>query len=70
MKKYIPGKPIDSLDELMTKDFIIFHDKTYSRGWFQSWQLYYTMNQIKQRRVFEALLKTEQMGDMHYEKRV
>lgn len=56
MKKYIAGRQIMSLDELMTKDFVIFHDKVYHKGWFQSWQLYFAISQIKMNMIFEAIL--------------
>lgn len=57
MKKYIAGRQIMSLDELMTKDFVIFHDKVYHKGWFQGWQLYFATSQIKMNMIFEAILK-------------
>lgn len=35
------GEKIDSLDELIDQDFIIFKDKVYHSGWIISWQLRY-----------------------------
>lgn len=39
MKKYEPGKKIQTLDELAEQEFVICVGKVYHRGWFVSWPL-------------------------------
>lgn len=48
VSKFIIGKPIESLDELMAQEWICFdycpsrhpaHCKMYHKGWFQNWRL-------------------------------
>lgn len=38
-RKYKPGPPIRTLDELAKQDFIYFFGRILPRGWFMNWQL-------------------------------
>lgn len=55
MKKYIKGEKITSLTEIATADFIIVRDKTYHKGWFQSWRLRDLLRLINSGNVYEAI---------------
>jgi hypothetical protein len=60
MRKYKRGKQITSLDEMMSNDLIIVEtpdkrkEKTYHKGWFQSWQVRMCKQLIDNYQVYEA----------------
>lgn len=53
MSKYKPGRRIDTFDDLIKQELIIFrpypegrYSKVYHRGWFMSWQIQMVMQLI------------------------
>jgi hypothetical protein len=58
-KKYKPGVPIVSLDQLMQQEQVLFIplNKVFSYGWFASWQMRYAMDLIKKRWLYVAVKK-------------
>ena len=53
-RKYEKGKQVFNIVELAFADFIYIRDKVYSRGWWQSLQYRYLINQISQGNVWLA----------------
>lgn len=58
MGKYIKGDLITSLDELSRQEFIFHNHKVLHRGWFMSWGIRNTLDQIKRGNIWKAK-KTE-----------
>lgn len=61
MSKYKPGRRIDTLDDLIKQELIIFrpypegqHNKVYHQGWFMSWQMRCAMQLIKRGCLYTA----------------
>lgn len=54
VSKFLPGEPVESLEELMMQEYVIFNGKKYHSSWFSSWQLRYADYQIRLRRVFKV----------------
>ncbi len=46
-KRFRPGVPIRSLDELTRQEFVFFNGKLYHKGWFASWQLMWCATHIR-----------------------
>lgn len=63
VKKYKCGKQINSIDEMLGKEFIyVVHDnkeQIYNAGWFKSWQLMYVNNLIAKGCIYEAISNSE-----------
>lgn len=60
VRKYEKGPPITSLDELVQQEFVYWHDKITSKGWFMSWQLRMTSMALRTGNViFKAIKKEE-----------
>lgn len=45
-RKYRPGPPISTLDELVKQDFIYFFGRIMPHGWFMNWQLRLTTDYL------------------------
>jgi hypothetical protein len=61
--KYTKGEPIKSLDELVSQEFIYWHDKIMHRGWFLNWQIKMALNVIQEgKTIFKAIKKQEVEG--------
>lgn len=45
-RKYTPGDPITSLDELAEHEFVYIHDKIYHRGWWHSLQFSFVKRKL------------------------
>lgn len=43
---YIKGRRIQSLNDLLAQDFVIWKGKVYHKGWFSSWQIQFAMTEI------------------------
>jgi len=57
MRKYDCGEPITCIEELMCRDFVIFNDKVYSKGWFRGWMLGWVFEKIKTKQLYNVILK-------------
>lgn len=53
-KKYKKDELITSLDDLIQEKFIYCGNQILHHGWFASWTLRFTMQQIKAKRIFRA----------------
>jgi hypothetical protein len=59
-KKYSKGEPIKSLDELVSQEFVYWHDKITHKGWFLGWQLKMVLDAIQDGNViFKAITNKE-----------
>lgn len=61
MKKYQKGKPIKSLDELVSQEFIYWNNKITHKGWFLSWQIGMTLNSIQSGNTIFKAVKMEDL---------
>lgn len=61
--RYRQGEIITSLDELLEQD-AVYHNEHYThRGWFLSWQINYTLSQIKKGRLKTVIENKDNKGE-------
>lgn len=58
-RMYLKGDPIRSIDELLSQEFVFFHDKVTHRGWFMSWQLRMAVDMIQRGVLCYAIRKED-----------
>lgn len=61
-RKYRRGDLVRSVNELLDQEFVYWHDKIYSQGWFMSWQLKMAYNAVKRGEIYKAVRKADDNG--------
>ncbi len=66
-RKYRPGQPIRTLDELVKQDLIYFFGRIMPRGWFLNWQLRLTTDYLNSGWIRSAVKIEDGQEDNHAE---